>query len=126
MQATEADWAWLAAPHVIDQRELERMCGLQALQVDELVEYGALVPLPEEGGPRVFDAGCVPPLREALRLHAVFDLDLFAVGLLTGYLQRIQHLEQQVHALRAQVPHPVRPQRDGPAPWHEPHGCRDG
>jgi len=122
MQAPEADWAWLATPQVIGQHELEHICGLKAVQVDELVEYGALVPLPGADEPRLFDAGCVPPLREALRLHAVFDLDLFAVGLLTGYLQRIQHLEQQVHALHAQVPHPVHPEREGPAPWHEPHG----
>lgn len=122
MQAPEIEWAWLAAPHVIDQAELQHICGLAAAQVDELVEYGALVPLPGTAAPRVFDAGCVPALREALRLHALFDLDLFAVGLLTGYLQRIETLEQQVHALRAHVPHPDRSHREGPTPWHEPHG----
>ena len=63
----------------------------------------------------------MPPLREAARLRADYDLDLFTVSLLLGYLQRIAQLEQQLRALNAHVPHPHTLPREGPTPWREPH-----
>lgn len=104
---------------LVDADELARMCGLSAAEISELVEYGSLLPV-EAGGAR-FSAGCVPPLRTACRLRADFDLDLFTVSLLLGYLQRIAELEQHVRTLEAHLPHARRTERDGPAPWREPH-----
>ena len=59
-------------------------------------------------------------LREAARLRAQFDLDLFTVALLLGYLQRIARLEHQLRSLQAHVPYPQHLPREGPAPWREP------
>lgn len=121
MQPTEHDW--FASPRLVSQGELASICGMTADELDELVEYGVLVPLRQEPQqPQVFDAECVPRLREAFRLRRHFDIELFSVGLLLGYLERIQHLEQQVRSLQAQLPHPVPALREGPAPWREPHG----
>lgn len=118
MQPTEHDW--FASPHLVSQGDLASMCGMTLAEIDELVEYGVLVPLRQQ--PPVFDAECVPRLREASQLRRHFDIELFSVGLVLGYLERIQLLERQVRSLQAQLPHPVPLLREGPAPWREPHG----
>ncbi|MBC5783482.1 hypothetical protein H8N03_11050 [Ramlibacter sp. USB13] len=120
--ATEAsDWTWLDPLRRIDQAELAHMCSMSVTELDELVEYGALVPVVAEPRNRQFSASCVPPLREASRLRAHYDLDLFTISLLLGYLQRIAQLEQQLRSLNAHIPHPPTLPREGPTPWREPH-----
>lgn len=106
MMAMETlDWTWLDAQRRVEQAELEHMCSLTSAEIDELVEYGALVPvIAETTTVRQFSASCVAPLREATRLRADYDLDLFTVSLVYGYLQRIAELEQQVRALQAHLP----------------------
>jgi chaperone modulatory protein CbpM len=122
MANESSDWSWLDPLRRIDQFELADLCGLSMAELDELVGYGALVPL--AGGARhtrEFSASCVPPLREAGRLRSHYDLDLFTVSLLLGYLQRIAHLEHQLRAAHSPLPHPVQLPREGPTPWREPH-----
>jgi len=115
------EWTWLDPHRQIEQPELSHMCGLTSAELDELVDYGALVPLVGEGGSRQFSGSCVPPLCEAARLRALHDLDLFTVSLLLGYLQRIAHLEHQLRGLHAHLPNPPQLPREGPTPWREPH-----
>jgi len=91
--------------------------------LQELVEYGSLQPIAGRQE-LVFSAEWVVPLREAFRLRRVFDLDLFAAGLVLEYLNRIETLERQVKTLRAHLPSHLPPGQDhheGPAPWREPH-----
>jgi chaperone modulatory protein CbpM len=115
-------WGLEAHRH-IELEDLASMCNLTPAEVRELVDYGALVPLLGEGaeGGLQFSAACVAPLREAMRLRTHFDLDLFTVSLLLGYLQRIAHLEQQVRSPQVHLPHPALLPREGPTPWREPH-----
>jgi chaperone modulatory protein CbpM len=115
-----SDATWLDAQHRIDQAELAQMCNLSAAELDELVDFGALVPLVGDAG-RQFSGSCIAPLREAARLRADYDLDLFTVSLLLGYLQRIVHLEHQLRALQPHLAHVVQLPREGPTPWREPH-----
>src|SRR3954468_11203168 len=121
--ATEApDWTWIDPLRRVDQVELAQLCGLSSAELDELVEYGALAPATGRTfAGRQFSAACVAPLREAARLRSWYDLDLFTVSLLLGYLQRIAHLEQQVRQLNPPLPHPQPLPREGPTPWREPH-----
>jgi len=122
MAADANEWTWLDPRRRIEQPELARMCSLSLAEVDELVEYGALVPL--AGGAAVvrqFSASCVAPLREATRLRGYYDLDLFTVSLLLGYLQRIAQLEQQLRGLQAHLPHGSGLEHEGPTSWREPH-----
>lgn len=114
------DWTWLDASQAVERGELAQMCGLSSPELDELVEYGALVPL-AGAGPLRFSAGCVAPLREAARLRSDFDLDLFTAALLLGYLQRIEQLEQRVRILEAHLPQRGGAHHEGPTPWVEPH-----
>ena len=123
MEIQASDWMWLDTQHSVDQPELARMCALGEGEIDELVDYGVLAPLADQPA-RLFHAAVVPPLREAARLRADLDLDLFTMSLLLRYLQRIMQLEHQLRALQApqaQYTHQVHLERDGPAPWREPH-----
>jgi chaperone modulatory protein CbpM len=102
------EWTWLDARETIDAAELSRACAMSAAELDELVEYGALVPV--QTFPNcVFSAACVAPLRQASRLREDFELDLFTVAMVLGYLTRIDALEQQLQSLRAHLPGHVRP-----------------
>lgn len=98
------DVAWLDAREAVTVAELARVCALSPAELDELVDYGALVPVEELQQERLFSAECVMPLRTAGRLRQDFDLDLFTVAMLLGYLNRIEALERELLSLRAQLP----------------------
>lgn len=110
---------WLDARHTVDAQELARICGLSADDILELMDYGALAPLNAQPQPPVFSAACIAPLRQAAGIRGDFDLDLFTVAILLGYINRIAELETQLHALRAQAPSHQHLQGAGLASWHE-------
>lgn len=123
MNSQVVEVGWLDARETLTVSELSRVCGLSASELDELVEYGALNPIPRNEPERAFSAECVAALRAAGRLRRDFDLDLFAVAILLGYINRIEELEREVKSLRAHLPRHSQLQRnEGPAPWREPHG----
>ncbi len=102
------DWIWAGPHRVVNQFELARACAISEAELDELVEYGALLPLPEADGntgppQRLFMADCVTTLRAAGDLRRHFDLDLFTIAILIDYLNRIEALEGRVRTLQAQV-----------------------
>ncbi len=113
---------WLDASEVMSAAELCRVCGFNPAELDELVEYGALAPLVPAPAEPSFSGAWVAPLREAARLRRDYDLDIFTVAVLLGYLDRIDALERELHSLRARIPAHAHPARDGPQPWREPHG----
>ncbi|MDO8280359.1 MAG: chaperone modulator CbpM [Burkholderiaceae bacterium] len=98
------EFLWLDTQETVALSELSRACGLSAEELDELIGYGALTPLQGAAAAPLFAADRVPALREACRLRQDFDLDLFAVAMVIGYLDRIARLEREVGALRAQQP----------------------
>ena len=122
MKAQVVEVAWLDARETVTLVELSRACGLSAAELDELVEYGALPPLQGDQPERAFSAEWVVPLRTAGRLRQDLDLDLFAVAILLGYLNRIEQLESEVKSLRAHLPGHTHRRDDGPESWREPHG----
>lgn len=120
MNLQESDWVWLDAERHVAQAELVQICSLTSAELDELVEYGALLPLVDDAPEgRQFSASCVPPLREAARLRAHYDLDLFTVSLLLGYLQQIAHLEHQLRVMQTHLP-PVPGLPELLKPWNAP------
>lgn len=102
----QESWISLDASQTITANELARASGLSADQLNELVEYGALMPLAAcsavQESDRLFSATYVFSLRAACHVQRDFDLDLFTAGLLVGYLMRIDTLERQVQSLQAQ------------------------
>ena len=124
MKAQAPEWHWLDAQETIPAQDLCRACRISSAELLELVEYGALQPLAGHAD-HAFSAEWVVPLREATRLRRAFDLDLFTVGLVLDYLNRIEGLERELRSLRAHLPShlssPARGTHEGPAPWREPH-----
>lgn len=115
------DLAWLDARETVSFSELAQACEMTPVELEELMELGALVPLERTENEYVFSAECVMPLRDAGKLRMDFDLDVFTVALLLGYLHRIDVLERRVKSLEAQLPrHAHHPSREGPDLWHEP------
>ena len=100
MKQHMTEWIWLDASQTVDSFELSRITGLSTADLEELVEYGALVPLPLTQQGSTFSAAVVAPVRTVARLRAAYDLDVFTAGLLLGYLDRIDALERQLTSLR--------------------------
>lgn len=92
---------WLDSRETVSIAELSRACGMTLDELAELVDYGALVPLEAHAPERIFNADRVVQLRTVGKLRLDFDLDVFTVAVLIGYLDRIDELERQVRSLRA-------------------------
>ena len=80
--------------------ELAQACSMSRLELEELIEYGALQPLKSSLEP-VFALGWLKPLRMAGKLRRDYDLDLFVVVIVMDYLRRIDELESQLQSLQA-------------------------
>ena len=81
----------------LTEPEFAEIAGLRREDVHELMEYGLI----GEGETRMNLAGALA-MRQAVKLKNDFDLDLFATGLLAGYIRRIHDLQaalqhQQAH-----------------------------
>lgn len=106
MQQQASEWIWLDTRETVTVSELSEVCGLSTAELSELVDYGALTPVTVDREVRVFSASWVSPLRTAGKLRRDFDLELFSVAVLVGYLNRIETLERELKAVRAQQSDP--------------------
>lgn len=103
-----AELDWLDERETVTVTELSRVCALSVADLQELIDYGALETPREVRQQRVFSARCVMPLRQAARLRNDLDLDLYAVAVLLGCLERIDALEHELRSLQARLPDPRR------------------
>ena len=101
MHPPPSEATWLDSHETVSIAELSRVCGMNTEELAELVDYGALAPLGANPEGSVFSAECVMQLRTVCKLRLDFDLDVFTVAVLMGYLDRIEELERQVRSLRA-------------------------
>jgi hypothetical protein len=83
--------------------ELAYACAMSREELEELMEYGALLPLAPIRTEPVFTLEWMQPLRTAGKLRRDYDLDLFVVVIVMDYLRRIESLEAQVQSLQAQA-----------------------
>ena len=93
--ATESEAFWLHAGATVTIDELSTASGLTAMEIRELVEYGALTPV----GEVTFSATCVACVRQAARLHRDLELEIPALALVLSFLERIETLELEVRKL---------------------------
>ncbi len=98
------EWTFLDARETFSLLELSQVSGLSVSELDELMDYGALAPLAAGQKPNLFSAEWVSPLRTAGRLRQDFDLDLFSVAIVLGYVNRIDALERRLCVLQARLP----------------------
>jgi chaperone modulatory protein CbpM len=104
MTPEQVECVLLDSGETVTLSELSLCCEMSEAELDELVDYCALVPLTTPAQERVFSVQWVVPLRAAGKLRLDFDLDLFTVAILLGNLKRIEVLEQQLQQLRALMP----------------------
>jgi hypothetical protein len=87
----------------IELDELVRATGLQVEEIIELVQYGVFQPAGAEPVQWRFSARSITLGRRASRLRADFDLDLHALAVVAGLLERIDELEAELVRMRAQL-----------------------
>ncbi len=95
---------WMDARCEVTLAELVQLSGLTESELHELIDYGALVPASRSGLHWVFSAECVISIQAAQRLRRDFELDTNALSLALRLLARIRVLEDEVRALRAELP----------------------
>src|ERR1700675_519572 len=77
------------------------LSGLSDHDLRELVDHGALTPVDPRASSWMFTSYCVVLARKARRLRSDFELDAHAVSVLLGFVERIEALENELHAMRA-------------------------
>lgn len=101
MHHTPFDLARFDLHETVSIVELSHSSGLSTGELAELVDYGALTPLASTQDDILFKASCVESLRKVCRLRWDYDLDVFTLAILLGYVERINDLERQIIALEA-------------------------
>ena len=87
--------------------ELAQASGLERELIEDLAAAGSLDLEPDTQG-RPFGPSALRSARHARRLIEDFDLDPQSLHLVLGLIDRIGHLEAQVHSLRALLPSNIR------------------
>jgi hypothetical protein len=106
LEVTEVLWF---EQHELSLPQLAELSGLPLALVEELLDCGAIVPL-ELQRPRPdlrFGSAALRAARAAGRLRSDFELDVQALVLALGLLERVADLEAQLRELRARQPQPI-------------------
>jgi polyhydroxyalkanoate synthesis regulator phasin len=103
MQTDPAGIVWLSDSQQVLIDDLVELSGLNADEIKELVESGALEPTDPSNVPWTFSAECVVTVRQATRLRDELELDPHAVAVALSLLEQIRHLELEVARLQAQL-----------------------
>ena len=83
--------------------QLVNASGLSEGELSELVQYGVLVPRDPAAAPLTFESRWLMVARKASRLRRDFDLDAHGVSVVLSFVERIESLEAELRALRAQL-----------------------
>ncbi len=104
MQTDSRDTLLLDRWQRLSISELALYSGMSEVDLRELVDYGVLTPSHPQEAQWAFSADCVERVRKAGRLRDELELDTHALALAIMLLDRIDDLEAQMRAMRAQVP----------------------
>jgi chaperone modulatory protein CbpM len=114
MQMEISELIWLDEQHEVSMLELIALSGLSALDLQHLVEIGALIPnnippnistsdsateIDSAASALRFCSHTLVSMRTLSRLKSDFELEQNALGLMLVFLERIRHLELKLHAL---------------------------
>jgi len=83
--------------------QLVELSGLPESDLRELVEYGALAPVDPQAQSWTFSARSTLLARTARRLRNDLELDLHALSVVLGFIERVDALEDELRALRARA-----------------------
>jgi len=104
MHADSLEMAWISETHGYSLAQIAALAGTSEELLCELVDCGAMAPLPIEGSHWVFAGATVTTLRTACRLGADLELDPQGVAVALSLLERIRCLDAELAALRARQP----------------------
>jgi len=102
MTAPAEDALYLETDADVTLPQLVSASGLPEGELRELVLCGALVPRNPDAPAWTFAARFLVVAKVASRIRRDFELDPPAVSVVLGYLERIERLEAELRALRAQ------------------------
>jgi chaperone modulatory protein CbpM len=91
----------------IDFKEMAERCQLSLNELHELLEYGVLPVLHVSSRGLCFPVACLGPAQKAAQIKRDYALDLFAMGIVLDYLQKIDALELANAALRSSLQKPA-------------------
>jgi hypothetical protein len=92
----------------LSEEEVRAMCQMSLAEIMELIDYGVLRSEMELGDVLFFSMPQVHRLQNASQHRRDYDLDLFSVVLVMGYLQEIADLTQQVIDLHVALANSTR------------------
>ena len=104
MQPDAHEALWLDPGERLTMKQLAESCGLTETYLHELIDYGVLMPANPGELQAAFSVDCVFRVRKATRLREDLELDIHALALAIRLLDRIESLEAELAALRAQAP----------------------
>ena len=97
------DAMYLDAIAKVTWTQLVGASGLPESELRELVRYGALVPRDPDASTWTFEARWLVVAKTASRIRHDFELDPHGVSVVLSYVERIERLEAEIRALRAQL-----------------------
>jgi chaperone modulatory protein CbpM len=103
MIALIEDAMYLDAIAEVTWTQLVSASGLPESELRELVRYGALVPRDPDASTWTFEARWLVAAKTASRIRHDFELDAHGVSVVLSYVERIERLEAEIRALRAQL-----------------------
>ena len=105
LEVTEVLWF---EQHELSLPELAELSGLPLALAEELLDCGAIPPLERRARTELrFGSAALRTARAAVRLRSDFELDVQALVLALGLLERVADLEAQLRELRARQPQPI-------------------
>ena len=103
MQIEIAEAVSLDERGVLTLEQLVELSDLPEVELRALVDYGALAPVDPRAAQWTFTAYWIGVARTASRLRRDFELDAHSLSVVLQYVQRIETLEAELRALRAQL-----------------------
>jgi chaperone modulatory protein CbpM len=95
---------WLDHHHEVSLEELSELSGLAEVELRQLVDSGALIPINPDEERWNFSGHCVVSIRTLSRLKRDFELEPNAFALTLVFLERIRMLELRVQDLNSHKP----------------------
>jgi len=104
MKAILTEMLWLDEHNTITLSELAELSGMSPDGINDLIDYGVIIPVEEDRAQATFHAHYVITAKTAHRLRNDFELDARGVALAMTLIERVQELEAQLRALSAKLP----------------------
>ncbi len=102
MNLSTEDAVYLDTIAEVTWTELVNASGIPEGELVELVRYGALVPRDPDAPTWTFEARWLTVAKAASRIRHDFELDPHGVSVVLCYAERIERLEAELRALKAQ------------------------